>query len=100
MSWMGSWSKAAAVSGSGDNDNDSGKDMYCGVIALRTQKMLQEELALAEKLSYEEGGVKELRGIAADGLDVFHVRLLRPDEHSLGSHVPPMLVGVSGMFPR
>ena len=64
MSWMGSWLKAAE-SGS---DDDS-EDMYCGVIALHGRKMLQDELALAEKLSYEEGGIKDLRGLASEGLD-------------------------------
>jgi hypothetical protein len=62
--------------------------------------MLQDELALAEKLSYEEGGVKDLKGIAGDGLEVFHVRFLRPSEHSLGSHDPPVSVDGRGMFAR
>src|SRR6202000_3334246 len=48
MSWMGSWLKAAESESDGD-----GEDMYCGVMALRGQKMLQDELALAEKLPYE-----------------------------------------------
>ena len=95
MGWMGSWSKATE-SGS----DDDGKDMYCGVIALRGRKMLQDELALAEKLSYEEGGIKDLRGIAGEGLDIFHVRFLHPDEHSLGSHNPPVSDDVRGMFAR
>jgi hypothetical protein len=62
--------------------------------------MLQGELALAEKLSYEEGGIKDLREIAGDGLGVFHVRFLRPNEHSLGSHDPPVSEDWRGMFPR
>src|SRR5450759_4660846 len=61
MGWMGSWLRAAE-SGS----DDDGEDMYCGVIALRGRKMLQNELALAEKLSYEEGGIKDLRGLASE----------------------------------
>jgi len=95
MSWMGSWLKAAE-SGS---DDDS-EDMYCGVIALRGRKMLQDELALAEKLSYKEGGIKDLRGLASEGLDVFHVRFLCPTKHSLGSHDPPVSNDVRGMFAR
>jgi hypothetical protein len=95
MNWMGSWSKAIG-SGSGGN----GEDIYCGVISLRGRKMLQDELSLAEKLSYEEGGVKDLRGIASEGLEVFHVRFLRPNEHSLGSHNPPVSEDIRGMFAR
>jgi hypothetical protein len=95
MSWMGSWLKAAESGSDGDSE-----DMYCGVIALRGRKMLQDELALAEKLSYEEGGINDLRRLASEGLDVFHVRFLRPNEHSLGSHDPPVSKDVRGMFAR
>lgn len=95
MSWMGSWPKITE-----SRSDNSGEDVYCGVIALRGRKMLQDELALAEKLSYEEGGTKDLRGIACEGLDVVHVRFLRPDEHSLGSHNPPVSDDVRGMFAR
>jgi hypothetical protein len=72
--------------------------MYCGVIALRGRSMLQDEAALAERLSYEVK-VNELKRIAADGLDMFHVRLLRPNEHSLGSHDPPV-PEVRSRYPR
>jgi hypothetical protein len=89
------WSKATE-SGS----DDSGKDIYCGAIALRSRRMLQDELALAETLSYEEEGIKELRGIAAESLDVFHMMFLRPNEHSLGPHNPPVAVDMRGMYPR
>lgn len=63
--------------------------MYCGVIAHRVRQTLQDELALVEKLSYEEGGIQELRDIAVEGLEVLHVKFLRPTEDSLGSHDPP-----------
>ena len=52
LDWTGSWSKAATESES----DDSAPDMYCGVIAHRVRQTLQDELALVEKLSYEEGG--------------------------------------------
>jgi hypothetical protein len=52
------------------------------------------------ELSYEEGGIKDLKRIATDGLDVFHVRFLRPDERSLGSHVPTVSANIRGMYPR
>jgi hypothetical protein len=73
--------------------------MYCGVTSLRGRKMLRDELALTEKLSCE-GRIKDLRRIAADGLDVFHVRFLRIDEHSLASHVPAVSTDIRGMYPR
>jgi hypothetical protein len=95
MSWMGSWLQTME-----NRSDNSGKDMYYGAIGLRGRKMLQDELALTEKLSYEEGGIKDLRMIAADGLDMFHVRFLRPDEHSLGSHVPAVSANIRGMYPR
>ena len=91
---MGSWLKTME-----NRSDDSGKDMYCGVTGLRGRKMLQDELALTEKLSYE-GRIKDLKMIAAEGLDVFHVRFLRPDEHSLGSHVPAVSADIRGMYPR
>jgi hypothetical protein len=92
MSWMGSWLKTME-----NRSDDCDRDVYCGVIGLRGRKMLQDELALTEKLSYEGGGIKDLRGIAADGLDV---RFLRPDEHSLGLHVPAVSANIRGMYPR
>ena len=92
---MGSWIKAAESGSDGDSE-----DMYCGAMALRGRKMLQDELALAEKLSYEEGGINDLRGLTSEGLDVFHVRFLRPNEHSLGSHDPPVSKDMRGMFAR
>jgi hypothetical protein len=95
---MGSWPKEATTEGV--SDNNSTQDMYYGVIGIRTLKMLQDELALAEKLSYEEGGIEELRRIATDGLDVLHVRFLRPTEHSLGFHAPSMLHDIRGLYPR
>lgn len=82
-----------------NRSDDGSKDMYCGVIGMRGRKMLQDELALTEKLSYE-GGIKDLRRIAADRLDVFHVRFLRPNEHSPGSHVPAVSADIRGMYPR
>jgi len=45
------------------------------------------------ELSYEEGGIKDLKRIATDGLDVFHVRFLRPDGRSLSANI-------RGMYPR
>lgn len=85
MAWLGSWSRAK-----GNKINNSDQDTFCGAVTLTTREMLQNQLNLSEDLPYEAGGIKALKEIATGGLEMFHIRFLRADEHSLGSHVPLM----------
>lgn len=80
--WGGGWEVPLSPPSEVDNG-----DTFCGVIGTY-RDFHRGYLARKVECAYEDGGIGELRSIASDGLDVFHVEL-----HCLktwrGSLLPP-----------